>query len=199
MLHDSGASGTGTAPARLLVLQQQTLLTVAVVTRGSSYRITWICFPAHQGIWLSQSEVPCPLAQRLSCSQQSPIPAHQRLHLCLPSVQHGDPSKMWLQCPHGASTFWGCDPSPQPWPTVTTQGSVQAVPSPWAVADRLGRSSSFSTKRRWDMAQQSLCPQGQRESPKTWPEAGKKRKKERKERCPPPEEGSACCLVNEDD
>lgn len=41
MCHNSGASGTGTAPTRLLVLQQQTLLTVADVTRGSSYRNTW--------------------------------------------------------------------------------------------------------------------------------------------------------------
>lgn len=41
MRHNSGASGTGTAPTRLLVLQQQTLLTVADVTRGSSYGNTW--------------------------------------------------------------------------------------------------------------------------------------------------------------
>lgn len=50
MQHDSGTSGTGTARARLLVLQQQTLITGAVVTRGSSYGIMWgTVFPSRQG------------------------------------------------------------------------------------------------------------------------------------------------------
>lgn len=49
MHHDSGASGTGTACVHLLVLQQQTLITAPVVSRGSSCGITWgTVFPSRQ-------------------------------------------------------------------------------------------------------------------------------------------------------
>lgn len=189
----SRASGTGTAPAQLLVLRQQQLLEVVVMGPHVKHRLD-------QQI----RESGCPKAgcsllwsRGLGSFRLLPVP-HTPASPSLPSLSSRQHGGALILVKHGFSISTGPPksssclqraatilptleqlrgrlqhaPSPHPGLSGTTQGSMEQCLAPglWLTAI----SSPPALSQRGEGAQQGLCPRGRWGSPKTWPEEAKK-------------------------